>query len=753
PLVAQTLARRGFSDVAAARAFLDPDHYHPSPPYELPNMAAAVERLMAAIIGGETICVWGDFDVDGQTSTTLLVSTLRDLGAVVRFYIPNRQRESHGIHLSSLQRLIAEGVDLLLTCDTGISGHEPIAYAQERGVDVVVTDHHDLPPVLPVAHALINPKMLPPGHPLRELPGVGCAYKLAEALYEATGRSAEVAQHLDLVALGIVADVAVQKLDTRYLLQRGLERLRYSERLGLRALLEAAQLSPDNLTAEHIGYQLAPRLNALGRLADASVAVEFFTTQDLTRARTLAVQMEGLNAQRKLLVSQVTQGAVAQIERDPSLLQHGVLVLSHDSWPGGVLGLVAGRLAETYGRPAILIATPPEGIARGSARSVPGCDISAAIARHQDLLQRFGGHPMAAGLSIDPIHIPAFRSAISETVSGMMAGVEKPALQIDGYLSLPDLSLDLVQEIERLAPFGAGNLPLTLVIPDLRIASDRTVGRDDEHLRLAVEDEEGNGQTVMWWQGAGAALPEGRFDLACLLRASDYRGQREVQVQWVDARPIAEPAPLRSAPTAVEMEVVDHRRTADPQGVLARLRSTEDVQIWAEATHRAQVEGRDRRDLEPHPVLVIWTAPPSHDVLQAALQRATPERVYLFLVDPELDSPQVFLQRLLGLLKRALREGGTANGVSVSRLAAATAQREATVSAGLARLEAGGQVTIVAEEDGRLHLLQGDGHDLDTLPEATARLQAHLDETAAYRAHSLRASAELVVSPASAGPV
>jgi len=515
PLVAQTLARRGFSDVAAARAFLDPDHYLPAPAHDLPNMAAAVGRVMEAIVGGETICVWGDFDVDGQTSTTVLVSTLRDLGAAVRFYIPNRQRESHGLHIPSLQRLIAEGIDLLLTCDTGISDHQPIAYAREHGVDVVVTDHHDLPPVLPAANALINPKMLPATHPLRELPGVGCAYKLAEALYEQAGRSADAAQHLDLVALGIVADVAAQTGDTRYLLQRGLQRLRHTERLGLQELLKIVLLNPINLTAEHIGFQLAPRLNALGRLADASVAVEFFTTQDLTRARTLAVQMEGLNAQRKLLVSQVTQGAMAQIERDPSLLQHGALVLSHDSWPGGILGLVAGRLAESYGRPAILIATPPEGIARGSARSVPGCDISAAIAQHQDLLQRFGGHPMAAGLAIDPERIPAFRSAISDTVLDMLAGVEEPVLQIHGYLSLPDLSLDLVQEIERLAPYGQGNSPLTLVIPDLRVVSSRTIGRNEDHLRLVVEDEEGNAQSVVWWQGGGAELTEERFDLAC----------------------------------------------------------------------------------------------------------------------------------------------------------------------------------------------------------------------------------------------
>jgi len=233
--------------------------------------------------------------------------------------------------------------------------------------------------------------MLPDEHPLRQLPGVGCAYKLAELLYERAGRPEDAAQYLDLVALGIVADVAVQTGDTRYLLQRGLEALRHTERAGLQAMMEVAELNPEWLTEEHIGFVLAPRLNALGRLADANVAVEFLTTHDLGRARILATELEGLNARRKLLCDQVAQAAQSQVERDPSLLEHSALVLSQ------------------YHRPALLIATPPGELGRGSARSVAGCDIHAAIAAHGEMLVRFGGHPMAAGLAIDPARIPESR--------------------------------------------------------------------------------------------------------------------------------------------------------------------------------------------------------------------------------------------------------------------------------------------------------------------------------------------------------
>ncbi len=756
PLVAQTLARRGFAKVEAARAFLDPDCYQPAPAADLPNVTQAAERLERAIQRGETICVWGDFDVDGQTATTILVSTLRDLavrrgspqGANVQYHIPNRRRESHGVNFPVLERLVAEGINLVLTCDTGVSAHEAIAYAQARGVDVVVTDHHDLPPTLPEAYAVVNPKMLPGIHPLRELPGVGCAYKLAEALYDRAGRSEDVAQYHDLVALGIVADVAVQTGDTRYLLQRGLEALRHTERLGLRVMMETAELDPDWLTEEHIGFVLGPRLNALGRLADANVAIEFLTTDDLSRARILATEMEGLNARRRLLCDQVAQAAEAQIERDPSLLEYGALVLSHPSWPPGVIGIVAGRLAERYRRPTVLIATPPGELGRGSARSVEGCNISAAIATHGEMLIRFGGHPMAAGLAIDPQRIPEFRRVLSPTVLEMIGEVEeRPTLQIDGYLSLAGLSLDLVEELERLAPFGPGNPALTLASLGLALKSHSPVGRTGEHLQLVVEDEAGTTQRVVWWRGAGSRLPQGRFDLAYAVRASDYRGQRDVQVVWVDARPIDVPTVvLRPEPPAVT--VVDCRQEPSPRRLLERLRAQEGVQVWSEAGAKAKVVGQDRYELSPSKALAIWTAPPGPGELRAVLDKVSPEMVYLFGIDPGLDHPEKFLKRLAGLIKRVLNStNADESRANVSTLAAATAQREATVRAGLAWLVARGHIVVLDEDEDsdEVHLAAGGQTVGADLPRIAAQLGALLEETAAYRAHFIRADKETLI--------
>jgi single-stranded-DNA-specific exonuclease len=653
-----------------------------------------------------------------------------------------------------LKRLIAEGVHLLLTCDTGVTDHEAIAYAQAQGVDVVVTDHHDLPSMLPEACAIVNPKMLPDAHPLRELPGVGCAYKVAEQLYSRAGKAEAAAQYLDLVALGIVADVAVQTGDTRYLLQRGLEALRHTERLGLQVMMEVAELDPAWLSEEHISFVLAPRLNALGRLADANVAVELLMTDSLERARILATELEGLNAQRKLLCDQVFQAAQAQIERDPSLLEHSALVLSHPSWPAGVIGIVASRLVERYHRPTLLIATPPGEMGRGSARSIEGVNIAAAIAAQQEMLVRFGGHPMAAGLTIDPEPRPEsiegrvaeFRRALSRTVSEMLPIGEglRPSLPIDGYLSLADLSLDLVEDLERLAPFGPGNPPLTLVSKGLSLTGHSTVGRTGEHLQLIVEDEEGTAQRVIWWQGADWPLPEGRFDLAYVVRASNYRGQRDIQVEWVDARPIEESAYPVGEGLRPSLEIVDHRREPNPRQVLEHLRAQEDVQIWSEAEAKAEVAGQDRYELQSSKVLIIWTTPPGPAEWRTVLEKVSPEMVYLFGIDPGLDHPEAFLRRLAGLTRYALNSHqGRAN---VSTLAAATAQREATVRQGIAWLAARGHLAVLSEEGDEIQLAEGDQVvDPKGVQKPLESLEALLKETAAYRAHFARADKETLI--------
>jgi single-stranded-DNA-specific exonuclease len=383
-------------------------------------------------------------------------------------------------------------------------------------------------------------------------------------------------------------------------------------------------------------------------------------------------------------------------------------------------------------------------VGRGSARSIEGCDISAAIADQAGLLRGFGGHPMAAGLSIDPERISEFRRALSRTVSETCEIAEEPELQVDAFLALTDLSLELIAEIERLAPFGPGNPPLTLATKDLSLVSHATIGRNGEHLQLIVEDEAGNAQKVLWWRGAGEPLPEGRFDLAYTVRASDYRGQRDVQVEWVDACVIERPSvALRPAPRTVE--VVDYRRARRPRKVLEQLQAQEAVQVWAEADAKTQVAGRDRRELVGAKTLVVWTIPPGPAEWQGTLARVSPQKVVLFGIDPGLDDLEPFLKRLAGLAKHAL---STDDGrVGISALAAATAQRESTVWAGLAWLTARGHLAVASAGDDEVQLTAGTGKTDPDLPKITAHLKMLLDETKAYRTHFVRAEKETLVSP------
>lgn len=740
-LLAQTLARRGFSNWEKARAFLDPDAYSPAPAEDLPGLDRAVDRLVKAIQAQEPICVWGDFDVDGQTSTALLVSTLRDLGACVTYHIPVRARESHGVTPAVLSEIIDRGSRLILTCDTGIGAVEAGELARQRQVEMIVTDHHELPEQLPKAYALVNPKFLAEDHPLRTLPGVGVAYQVARALYARLGRGAEVEKHLDLVALGLVADLATLTGDARYLLQKGLKVLRETNRLGLLQMFELAEINPTNLSEEHIAFLLAPRLNALGRLADANLAVEFLTTTEKSRARILAVELEGLNARRKLLTDQVFKAAQAQIERDRSLLDLPGLVLAHPTWPAGIIGIVASRLVECYRRPVILIASPPGEPARGSARSIEGCNVTAAIAAQQDLLLGFGGHPMAAGLSLPAEKIPDFQRAFARTIGKMLA--EHPvedALAIDAYLPLADITLNLVEDLDRLGPFGPGNPALVLAARNLILRETRPIGRSGEHLQVTIQDETGEARRVLWWQGAGVELPVGAFDLAFTARASNYRGQRDVQMEWLEARSIAKPV-AEIGPSAAKVVIHDYRMTEEPERLLEELASKADTLVWREGKGET-VAGVDRVHLSPASEMVIWSVPPGWTELVSALQQVSPKVIDIFARDAGQDQAQAFVTHLAGMVKYALNNQQGKG--SLERMAAATGQQVAAVRAGLNWLTAKGLIKARMGLGDEVEVEPGDGKSDPGLPEVEIQLRECLAETAAFRAYYRHVDADLL---------
>ncbi len=773
PLVAQLLAQRGFTTAAAARAFLNPTFYQPAAPTALIGVEAAADLLHQAIRQRQKILVWGDFDVDGQTSTSLLVAALRKLAGQerVQFHVPNRFSESHGIRLPKLREKLDDKSfrpQVVLTCDTGITDAEAIAYAKEQGVTVIITDHHDLPaefanltpgqdalwglgpqaqPMVRQADAIVNPKLQPPNDPLRTLPGVGVAYKLIQHLYTLADRSGEEQEFLDLVALGIVADVAEQVHDARYLLQLGLEKLRTTQRFGLLALMEVARLDQKTVTADSIGFQLGPRMNALGRLEDATVAVELLTTRDVMRASQLANKMERLNQERRLLTSQITKAALEMLEREPSLLDYNGLVLAHEAWHAGIVGIVASRLVEEVGKPAVLLIKEPGQPARGSARSIPGVDIGAAIAACSPLLLTYGGHPGAAGVSLLPENIDRFRRELDRQIDLHRDESAPRGLQIDLETTLESLNLDLAGALQQLAPFGNGNPTPHFLSRQLTVRSDHRLGREGAHRKLQVQGAGGAQQSVIWFHGGDAELPTGPIDLVYTLGINDYRGERSVQLSLVAIRP-AEADPLlvseRSAPATRTLHDLRGERIR-----LAELPSPAQANWYAEGNQlgdqATEIEFAPRTALVAGAVaapLVLWSVPPSASLLQWLIKSAAPETIYVCGQLTSDDTLQAVVRQVASMCKYALSRDGLLN---IDRMAARLGLTERVIRHSLLWLDRRGLITIVDWENPEMasdvvRIGPGRGERQDEEADLLqADLEAELAEIRAYRRYFLRA--------------
>jgi single-stranded-DNA-specific exonuclease len=701
-LVARLLVQRGLREVEQARAFLDPAFYPPTSPWELPGMEQAIAILRRAMGQGAPVRVWGDFDADGQTATAVLVETLSAAGAQVDYDLPRRD-EGHGLPPRAIAEALRDGIAILITCDTGINDATVVAQGVAAGLTILITDHHDLPADLPPAQALLDPKMLPDQHPLRELSGAGVAYLVARALLG--DGAAALERTLDLVALGLVADVATQVGEVRYLVQRGLAALRATERPGLLALARLAQLDLPHLDEQTIGFQLGPRLNAAGRLADARSAVRLLLTQDRGEAEALAQELETLNLERQARTEAVQMAVEELLAREADLLRQPALVVVGENWEPGVLGLVAGELAQRYDRPAVLIARRPGQPSVGSARSVEGIDIHAAILSQREHLLREGGHPMAAGFSLLPEREKDFRRGLLAWMRAHHPERRLPPLEIAAEIPWEEIGLPLAQEVLRLAPFGPGNpQPVFMTAGGILVrVEDVSRRRATPHRHLYLDDETGRGLRATWFNAQELPQPGERIDLAFRLAVNYWRGQARLQVELVDWRPAAPVAQRELAMLIAGREVVDWRAAADAAERLAQLRQRYGPQLilWAEGLEEPPEGAITRATWPEHPAiaLAILTAPPGPEALRWALRRAQPQEVYLLppLAVPE-PTPAEFLRAVAGMLRVALRAHGGL--VDPLRMAARIGAREEAIIAALRGLEAAGKVVLRREAEG-----------------------------------------------------
>ena len=521
-LTAAILVRRGYSDAAVAKRFLEGEQ-PPHDPFLLGDMEAACARIHAAVEQRRRICVHGDYDVDGIAATTLAVLLLRELGAEVAWHLPSRFDEGYGVSRATLARLADEGCGLVLTVDCGITAVAEVAEASERGLDVVVTDHHRPGEELPDCPVVAT---RPSDYPFPELCGTGVVYKLGQALF---GIDSDVPRkHLDLVALATIADVVPLVDENRSLAIAGLRALARTSKPGLRALMRSAGVDPAAVDAGAVGFRLAPRLNAAGRLGHPREALELLLTDDEAEARRLADSLEELNRERQAIEGRILREAVAQVEAWPpeQRARRGYAVAGAD-WHEGVIGIVASRLVERYHRPVVLI-SGTQGDWKGSGRSIPTFDLHAALGACSGLLGRWGGHRAAAGLSIPEGNVEAFAEAFAAQAAAALDEDDlEPVTTIDAVVARgADLSLDLCAELARLAPFGLGNPAPILLAPGCGLAELATVG-DGKHLRFRIRREgRDGGSAIAFGQGSRLEVlrPEALYDIAFRLEENRWNG-------------------------------------------------------------------------------------------------------------------------------------------------------------------------------------------------------------------------------------
>jgi len=508
----------------------------PHDPFLIPDMEQAIQRLHRAVNIQEPICFYGDYDVDGITATSLYLSFFGGLGAKVRAYVPHRLREGYGLNLGAVQRLHDEGISLLVTSDCGTTSHKEIELAAQLGMDVIVTDHHQSDEVMPQAVAVLNPHRTDALYPFRGLCSAALAYKVAQAYQVRYGvAGVPLESLLDLVALATVADVVPLQDENRSFVREGLHQLSRGARCGIRALKQAAGVTRD-CTAETIAFKLAPRINAAGRLDDAMLGVRLLTTEIPSEAQQLADRLEQLNHERQRIEMDIMTEALASL-KDSALPR--VLVLASRHWHLGVVGIVAARLVDRFQCPAIVMAINEQGIAKGSARTTGGFDLYQGLAACREVLESFGGHPSAAGLTIRESRIDEFRAMFSDVVAGWVHdGYKVPTLNVDAEVRLNEVNLQLIQEIGSLHPFGAGNPEPTFAVTGLEVMESRTVG--EKHLKMTVRqgrslpfDSIGFGMKSLLERGIPSRAP---VDLAFTPELNHWNGRDRIQLRIRDVR-------------------------------------------------------------------------------------------------------------------------------------------------------------------------------------------------------------------------
>lgn len=584
-LVAGVLANRNFTSIQHASEFLQADHNHLLDPFLMKGMAEAVERITRAVQQGEKIRVYGDYDADGVTSTALMIRLLTRLEANFDTYIPHRSREGYGLNNGAIDLASDAGVQLLVTVDNGISAARQIAYARQLGIDVVVTDHHEPPEVLPEAIALVNPKQKDCPYPFKGLCGAGVVFKLAHAIL-----GQPILEYADLAAIGTIADLMPLIGENRVIARLGLEQMRRQPIIGIQALAKVAGVKTEELNSGRIGFSLAPRLNAGGRLEHADTAVKLLVATGAEEADQYAAELDRLNSERQELVNltliEADEMWLNQCEASDNKMSN-VIVLAKEGWNAGIAGLVASKLVERYYRPVIILALDKEsGLCKGSARSIDGFDLYEALTECAHLMEHYGGHQAAAGMTIAKEKVEMLAESLHLLAEQWLSPEDwQPKRRVDLNISLEEASLNAIDQLAQLEPFGNGNPTPRIVIPDVTIRESRTMGKENNHLRMTIEQLGRSIEVVAFGMGGQRErlAPGMKVDLVGELSVNEWNGNRKVQLMFHDHRSMHIRLEDRRNEENIWDGIQNFVRNREPAGSVMACASKE---LYTEATAR-----------------------------------------------------------------------------------------------------------------------------------------------------------------------
>jgi len=537
-IIAKVLANRGIESLKSSHNFFNPSNDQLHDPFMMKNMDIAVDRISKNIQNQKPILIFGDYDVDGTTGASLLYLGLKDLNAIVEYYIPHREKEGYGLSSGGIDYAHSIGADLLITCDCGINAFQPVDYANEHGVDIIITDHHIPDKKLPNAYAVLNPKQKGCEYPFKGLCGCGVAFKLISALSEKSGIGQNVGlNYLDLVALATSADMVPILDENRVLVHGGLDQLEESKSPGIHQLLVQTGLVGESLNVGKLVFGLAPKINAAGRMGDANRTVELLTTSDKTRAEELASILVRENKRRQLIQEDIVNDAIRLVHSQVDLENNKVVIIGSKGWHPGVVGIVASRIKDEFSRPAIVIAFDKEGIGKGSARSIPNLDLYEALSYAAKFLEGYGGHPMAAGLTVREDKFENFKSLFLRNVNKILTNDDLiPAISIDGEMALTDINSRFMRFLEKLGPFGPGNMRPKFVSRNLSISGQPRLMGNGEHIRFIVSQNGRNYPAVGFklsshYEDLIRGVP---VDIAYVVEVNQWQGQSNIQLNVRD---------------------------------------------------------------------------------------------------------------------------------------------------------------------------------------------------------------------------